>query len=42
MHLNQYTTGNIIVEEQCVVGAQMNWETFWLNELLADAIDVQE
>ena len=39
---NQCTPRVIVAVEQCVVGFQMSWVTFLLNELLDDAINSQK
>ena len=41
MRSNHCTTGIIVAVEQCVVGVQMNWAMFLLNELV-EVIDAQE
>ena len=38
----QCTLGVITSTEQCVLGVQMNWSIFMLNEPMEDAVLVQE
>ena len=39
MRQNQCTSGRIAATKECVVGVQMNWETYLLNELLVDVTE---